>query len=214
MATPIKWSGVSITMESALGADKSISAITKANPGVCTSTSHGLTNGTYVLLSIVGMWQLDQRLMRIANVATNTFELEGEDTSLYDTFVSGKANAETFGNSIASVTEISSSGGDPEFIDTTTVNTNVRTQVPGAAQPATYTMTNIWDPTDAGLLAMNAAYNNQAAKGFKFVYGTGGKIMLFYGFPAASLLPAGSAQGLVTTQTAITVYGKPKYYAS
>ena len=89
MATVTKWSNVAVAMQSALAAADTISGITKANPGVVTATSHGLSNGDYVFLSVSGMHQLNDRVVRVANVATNTFELEGVDTSAFDTFSSG-----------------------------------------------------------------------------------------------------------------------------
>ena len=38
--------------------------------------------------------------------------------------------------------------------------------------------------------------------------------MVFYGYTGGNLLPGGSAQGLVTTGTVITMNGSPSYYAS
>ena len=38
--------------------------------------------------------------------------------------------------------------------------------------------------------------------------------MAFNGYVGGNLLPAGQAQGLVTTQTVITMNGSPTYYAS
>jgi hypothetical protein len=214
MPSPIKWSNVAAAMQSALGTPKTITNITKASPGVVSSTSHGLSNGTYVILDIVGMYQLDRKIARVANQASGTFELEGIDTTLFDTFVSGTATAITFGTNIATATTINAAGGDYDFIDTTTIHVNARTQMPNLPNPATFTMDNIWDPADAGLLALKAASDNQLQKGFRFTFGTGGKIMLFYGYVGASLLPGGQAQGMVTTQTVITMNGTPTYYAS
>jgi hypothetical protein len=87
MATARKWSNVAIAMQSALAAAKTITAITKANPGVATSPAHGYSAGTYLLLTVAGMFQLDQRVVRVASPATDTFQLEGIDTTNFDTFV-------------------------------------------------------------------------------------------------------------------------------
>lgn len=98
------WSKVAVAIQSALGSALTISAITKANPGVATSAAHGLSNGDVVLISAQGMHQVDQRVFRVANVAANTFELEGEDTTNYDTFTSGDAKLITFGTTLATAT--------------------------------------------------------------------------------------------------------------
>ncbi len=75
-------------------------------------------------------------------------------------------------------------------------------------------MDHIWDVTDTGLLALKTASDNQAKRVFQFTFGTGGKKMLFAGYVGCSLLPGGSAQQMVTTQSVITMNGTPTYYGS
>jgi len=68
---------------------KTITAITKANPGVVTSASHGFSNGDRVrLYDVMGMTEVNGETYTVANVATNTFELSGVDTTSYTTYVS------------------------------------------------------------------------------------------------------------------------------
>lgn len=214
MATARKWSNVAVAMQSALAAADTITGITKANPGVGTSVAHGFNNGDYLFLTILGMHQLNFRVARVANKTADTFELEGIDTTLFDTFTSGTAEVITFGTSITTATSISSSGGDFDMIDTTTIHSNAKTQIPGLPSPSSFSMENIWDISDAGLLAMKSAYDAQAMRAIKFTFGTGGQIMVFAGYVAASLLPGGSAQDKVTTPSVITLYGSPTYYSS
>ena len=100
-------------------------------------------------LSVQG-WQLDQVVARIANVAANTFELEGIDATSYDTFTSGTANEVTFGTTLSSVSDINVSGGDFQMIDVTTIHDNVKKEIPGSASPVSISMTANWDrPTPA-----------------------------------------------------------------
>ncbi len=54
MATARKWSNISISMESARAAAKTITGITKANPAVVTAPAHGFSNGDRVILQSVG----------------------------------------------------------------------------------------------------------------------------------------------------------------
>ena len=208
-----KWSNVAIAMESARGTDITITAISKAAEGVVTATNT-LANGDYVLLTVNGMYQISGRVARIKAVSGSGFTLEGVDTASFDTFTSGTANKITFGTSITTATSVSSSGGDYDFIDTTTIHGNGKTQMPGLAAPASYSFDNIWDVADAGLIAMKNAGDAQALKAFKFTFGTGGQIVSFAGYVAANLLPGGSSQQLVTTQSTITMFGSPSYYAS
>lgn len=214
MPTVRKWSNVAVAMQSAIGAAQTITGITAASPGVVTTSGTLPSNGDFVLLTVQGMHQVNSRVFRVAGATGSTFELEGEDTSSFDAFSSGSFQVITYGTSITTGTNISSSGGGFQFIDTTTIHGNSRTQVPGLPDAATYTIDNIWDISDAGLLAMKAASDAQAQRAFKFTFGTGGQIMAFNGYCGANLLPGGSAQDKVTTQTVITMEGTPTYYAS
>ena len=78
-----------------LEANKTITAITKANPGVVTSASHGFANGDTVVISgVVGMTQVNGKRFKVASVATNTFALQDVDgnnvnTTSYTTYTSG-----------------------------------------------------------------------------------------------------------------------------
>lgn len=213
MATPKIWSNVGVSMQSALATADTVTAITKANPGVVTATAHGFSDGDYVLLTVVGMSQVDGRVFRVANSDANTFELEGEDTTAYDTFTSGTAEAITFGTSIGTIRTLSASGGDPNFIDTTTIHDNVSKQIPGIASAISYSIENIWDASDTALLAMKAASDANAQRAFKFTF-SDGQIMVFNGYISAPNLPGGSAQDLITAAATITMYGTPTYYSA
>ncbi len=59
------------------GSAKTITAVTKANPGVLTSNSHGFSNGEEIYITGVGgMTELNGRNFIVANVTTNTFTLK------------------------------------------------------------------------------------------------------------------------------------------
>lgn len=215
-----KWSNVAIAMQSALAAAKTLTAITKASPGVVSSTAHGYSNGDYVYLDVQGMWQLHGRVFRVASVATDTFQLEdvsggtGLSTAAFDTFTSGYAYKITFGTSITTATSMNVTGGDYSMIDTTTIHGNQKSEVPGLPNSLSMTFDNLWDPTDAGQAAMKSASDAQAIRAFKFTFGTGGKIMVFAGYVGFAGAPAGSAQDKVTSQAVITAHGTPTYYSA
>lgn len=213
MANAKKWSNVAVAMQSVLASAITVTAITKAAEGVVTATNT-LANGDYVVLSVQGMRQVDDRVFRVKAVSGTGFTLDGEDTTAFDTFVSGTAQKVTFGTSITTATSLSASGGEFDFIDTTTIHQSARSQIPGLPSAATFSFDNIWDVSDAGLKAMKVASDAQAKRSFMFTFGTGGQVMVFNGYVGASLLPGGSAQQLVTTKTTITMNGTPSYFSS
>lgn len=71
--------------------NKTITGITSANPGVVTSAAHGFSNGQRIMLltSSSGVVELDQREYLVANVTTDTFELNDLANSPVDTTAMG-----------------------------------------------------------------------------------------------------------------------------
>ena len=85
-----------------LEGDKTISAITKANPAVVTATSHGYSNGDEVVISSVGgMTEVNGKRFLVADKTTNTFELQDKDgvdinSSSFTTYTSGGVSNKVF----------------------------------------------------------------------------------------------------------------------
>lgn len=213
MPTVSLWSDVTVNMQSALATAVTITGVTKASPGVVSHSGTDPSDGDYVVITSTGMSEIDGRVFRVTGQAAGSFSLEGEDTSGYGTFSSGSFQVITYGTTLSTVTDLSASGGDFAFVDTTTIHSNVATQIPGTASASTFTFTNIWDVSDTGLTAMKTASDNKAERAFKFTMANG-QIMVFNGYVGATLLPGGSAQDKVTTQTVVTMYGTPSYYSS
>ena len=207
------WSNVQIAMQSAAAATKTITAISKASTGVVTSAAHGDSNGDYVVLAIQGMWQLDNRVCRVASVATDTFQLEGIDTTNYDTFTSGTASKLTLGTTISSAADINVSGGDFDMIDVSTIHSNVKQVTPGASSPVQVSMNLNWDPSDAGQVAMKTASDARAQRAFLFTFSDSSK-WVFVGYVGFSHSPTGQALNKVTSPAVITAYGRPNVYTS
>lgn len=207
MAKISTWTDVDVFMESAIGAEKTITGITKANPAVVSSVAHGLTNGDYVLIKAQGMAEVNGRVFRVANSATDSFALEGEDSTLYGTFASGTAQEETFGTTLATLTSVAASGGEFDSIDTTLIHDRAKSSIPGLASASEYTFESVWDVSDAGLIAANQASKTKSQKAFMIVFANGQRVM-FYGYIGAQLAPGGSTGGIVTTSVKITAQGQ------
>lgn len=85
-----------------LEADKTITAISQANPGVITSNTHGFANGDEVFISTIkGMTRLNSRFFLVANSTTNTFTLtdingNAINTTTLSAYVSGGTAARVY----------------------------------------------------------------------------------------------------------------------
>jgi len=213
MANVSIWAGVAVAIQSALAASKTVTAVTKASPGAVSSTAHGYSDGDYVLITALGMSQINGRVFRVSGSATNSFNLEAEDTTLYDTFTSGGAQKITFGTTVSTLTTVNASGGDFDFIDTTTIHDLIKSQIPGQATSSTYTFDSIWDVADAGLVALKTASDNKAQRCVRFTFANAQKLV-FNGYIGTTLSPTGSAGDKVTTPVTITAFGRPTVYST
>lgn len=209
------WSNVDIDVQSALSSAQTISGITKASTAVVTYVGADPSNGDYIVVTAQGMSQVDGRIFRVANVNAggNTLELEGCDSSAFDTFSSGSFQIITFGTSLQVVSGVSASGGDFQMIDVTTIHDTVQKQIPGNASPTTFNLDCQWQPDDAGLIALKAASDAKALRAVRITFANGYKYLVT-GYIGATLSPGGQAQGVVTTPVVVTAYGRPTVYGS
>lgn len=213
MANVTTWTDVDVFMESAIATAKTITGISKAAEGVVTATAHGYANGDYVLIKAQGMAEVNGRVFRVKSVATDTFVLEGENTTDYGTFTSGSAQKLTFGTTLSTLTSVSGSGGEFDMIDTTTIHDKAKSSIPGLASATEFSFESVWDVSDAGLQAAKAASNTKAQKAFMIVFSNSQRVV-FYGYIGAQLIPGGSTGGMVTTSVKISAQGALTAYAS
>lgn len=209
-------SGLAMLMQSAIAAAKTITAATNAAPGVFTSVAHGYNDGDHILLEVEGMPTLNKRVFQVYAKATDTFQLEGidgasgVDTTSLGTFTSGTAKKLTMGTSITGVGQFSPTGGEPKFVNTTTVHDLSDKQAINGATAQSFGLTMQWDPSNAGQQAMNAAFLASASKAFKITW-PNGRFMMFYGSVGYNMAPGGSSQDVTTSPAAVTFEGNPTY---
>lgn len=154
--------GTIFALATALAAPVTVSAITNANPGVATATAHGYTNGQILLLSMPS--RLDQRVVRVAAQVTNTFNLEGIDTTSTSQYPSGfgvgTAQLASSFVSVSQVTDVQSAGGEQQFFQWVYLEDGRQRQRPTFKNARSLTLVMDYDPTlpwHAALLAADIA---------------------------------------------------------
>lgn len=207
------WSKVAVGIQTVLDAAKVVTGVTKANPAVVTSNAHGLANGTVILVKLNGMIEANDGVYEVANQTTNTFELKGLDSTLFNSFTSGTAQAVTLGAAASTIQDVNGSGGEPKVTDITTVHDDTDKEMPGNKTAISYTFGNIWDPADAALIELKKADNVKGERVVRMTFATGAKVY-FNCYPTASLAPGGSKGEVVTTQTGFKLRGPITAYAS
>ncbi|WP_339913546.1 ubiquitin-activating E1 FCCH domain-containing protein [uncultured Brevundimonas sp.] len=68
-----------------IGSSKSISNITRANPGVVSASSHGFASGDFIWINgVSGMSQINDRAYRVKYISANSFSLETWNGSFWN----------------------------------------------------------------------------------------------------------------------------------
>lgn len=147
------------------GSTKTITAITNANPAVCTSTAHGFTDGDIVNITS-GWGRVNRRSFKVSGALTNSFELSGldtSDTSIYPSGSSaGTAREITTFTQVTKVMRPATSGGDPKSSEYKFVEDDITYSLNDGFSAMTLTMDIDDDDTTAGYAALKALTDSQA----------------------------------------------------
>lgn len=207
------WSKVKVAVQTLLGTEKPITAITKANPAVASSVAHGITDGAWVLLKLVGMSQLNYRVVRVDTVLTDSFVLEGIDSTAFDDFVSGTAEVITFGAQAGTLQSFSPTGGEAAGIPVSTIHTDQDYEIPGNRTPIVIASNSLWVPSDPALLAMKGFDDIKTPGCVLLTFATGAKVA-FAAFMSCNISPQGDAGQVVTTSVGMRLRGLMTNYAT
>lgn len=138
--------GTTFFIASAYGTAKTTTVVTNSAAlanAVVTAAAHGYANGDIVEITS-GWGRLNRRTFRIVSVATNTFELEGADTSNTTFYPPGSGlgsvrKINTF-TQITSVMSPQSSGGDPKTVTYKFIESDVEYSINDGFAASSYTM--------------------------------------------------------------------------
>lgn len=215
---PQKAQGTTIQVASAAGATDAITAITNANPGVVTSTSHGNANGSVgVITGVVGMTQLNNRAFIVANTATNTLELKGVDTSTtlgYGVYSSGGVWTP---QTMVNIGECRSIGpgfdGEASEIDTTHLASTAKEYLLGLQDFGNYSLSVFMpSPNDTGQTRLRTLKAMASPAAFLITLPSGQSaafMALVKSFAIDAIEPDGTVQASIN----LRVTGEPSFFA-
>lgn len=172
--------GTTFFIASAYAASKTVTVVTNASEAVVTSAAHGYNNGDIVEITS-GWGRLNLRNFRIKSVATDTFVLEGADTTSTTLFPAGSGigsvrKVSTF-TQITGVMNPQSSGGDPKTVTYKFVESDVEYSINDGFSATNYTMELDADSIGgAGYTALKALTDVQTYTCLKMVTRSGSLI--------------------------------------
>jgi hypothetical protein len=212
----IKSQGALLSVSSASAATKTITAITNANPAVCTSTAHGYLQGQIITITgVVGMPAINPTgsfgVFVVDTPAANTFNLKGIDSTLYGTYVSGGSASLQTMLSVGAVTNLTGFDGQSSEIDVTNLQSTAKEYLVGLQDFGNVTLT-VWQVTDAGQLRLRTLKTSSAIAAYTITL-SDLSVAAFAAFVKQYSFDAGGPDNAIKSSVSLRVTGAPSWFA-
>ena len=199
-------------------AGTSITAITNANPAVCSATNT-LAAGDYVLINS-GWGLLDSRVVRVASSPAptgGTFALEGVDTSDTTKYPAaggaGSFKKITAWTALSQIKGVSASGGTQQFADITCINDVTKRNIPTVKDAVNMTIEVFDDPSLSWYADVMTADLARSPYGVLMTFANDSKLA-GNAYWALSRIPNIATNEALTAQISLSFAGEPIRYAT
>ena len=207
--------GSSQQFSQTFASDKTITALTNANPAVATSTAHGYATNDEILLTS-GWEDATDSVYKVTVIDANSFSIQGLDASNTSFFPAGtgtgSAQKLSGWTSIPQVLTINSSGGDARFTDVAPLSKRNAVKIPTGFNATSVTMSLAHDASNANYQTMLGISRTLTKVAFKQVI-SGGATTYGYGYMNVSEMPKLNNNQVNTVDAAITVLGRSISYS-
>ena len=208
--------GSTIHIASGTGAAINVTAISNAVQAVCTAAGHGLANGDYVILTS-GWSRLTDKVFRVAGSTTNTFDLEGQDTSDVNIYPAGggvgSVKKISGWTQLTQVLETTSQGGEQQFATYQFLEADREVRIPTTKSGGGLTINVADDPTLPGYQLASKANDDRLARAVRVTTSSGSKI-LYYSYVTIDKTPSMSVNNVMACQATLSHLNEPVRYAN
>jgi hypothetical protein len=208
--------GALVALASGYGSALTVTILTNANPAVATSTAHGLANGDYVEVTS-GWSRLTDKILRVANVTTNTFELEGYDTTSTTIYPAGTGTGSvrkiTGWTQLSQVLNSSSSGGEQQFLDYQLLEGDSQKRIPTFKNSAGLTFEIADDATLAGYILASAANDDRLPRAIRITLPSASKL-LYNAYVSLNKTPSLNVNQIMSCQVTMSLKAEVVRYAT
>tara|TARA_R110000772_G_scaffold23646_1_gene63137 strand:+ start:8939 stop:9580 length:642 start_codon:yes stop_codon:yes gene_type:complete len=204
-----------IEMQSVLDTAKTITAISQAAEAVVTGTHDFIAGDLIVIDAVVGMTEINKRVVRVLSVNTTVdFTCEALDSTGFTAYASG-GTAEKVTTFLAfdNATSFNYPEPTPNRIDVTTIHVNTKVEVFGLDDAPQITIPLIADPFAAHVVEMRAASIAKTNRVFRITM-QNGNILIMNAAVAGGRGFDGAVGAVGTGQAALTLAATEQWFAS
>lgn len=208
--------GSIVAIASGYGSELTISAITNANPGVATSTAHGLSDGDFVEVTS-GWSRLTEKIVRVDNSAANAFDLEGIDTTLTSIYPVGggvgTAREITGWTQLAQILTSTSEGGEQQFATYQFLESDAEKRIPTTKSAGGINFGIADDPSLAGYILASVANDDRLPRAVRITLPSGA-VLLYNAYVSLNKTPSLTVNEIMQCQVTLSLLAEPVRYAS
>lgn len=208
--------GSTILIGSTYGSPVTVTAISNASTAVVTANGHGLANGDYVVINS-GWSRINGKVFRVAGATTNTFQLEGLDTTSTTIYPPGSGTGTvkevTAFVQIPQILTSATNGGEQQFLEFQFLESDAQTRIPTVKSASGLTLSIGDDPSTAGYAVLSAANDDREPRAVRVDLANGSKI-LYNGYISLNRTPSLTVNELATSEVTISFVNEPQRYAS
>lgn len=207
--------GALVAMASGYGSPLTVSAITNANPGVASSTGHGLTDGDIVEVTS-GWSRLTEKVVKVDQLTADTFGLVGIDTSLTSIYSAGggagSVRKVTGFTQLAQILDSSSSGGEQQFLEYQLLEGDAQKRIPTFKSAAGLTFSVADDPSLPGYILASAANDDRLPRAVRITLPSGATIY-YNAYISLNKTPSLTVNQIMAVEVTLSLLAEPVRYA-
>lgn len=208
--------GSTVAIASGYGSAKVTTVVTNASEAVVTSAAHGYSNSDFIEFTS-GWSKATNKIFRIKSVATDTFVLEGFDSSSTTNYPAasgvGTVRKVSGFTQLAQITGSSSTGGEQQFLTYQFLEDDAEKRIPTNKSAAGVTFTVADDPSLPGYIIAATANDDRAQRAVKITL-SNSSIILYNSYVSLSTIPSLTVNELMTVEATLSLLASPVRYAS
>lgn len=208
--------GATLEIAASYGPAIPVTALSNANPAVATAVAHGLTDGDIIAVAS-GWTRLNDRAARVAASLSGTFALENINTTNVQPYPAGSGVGSvrevTGFVEISQITDLTSSGGDQQFLTFGFLADDDDRQMPTTKNPISMAVTVADDPSLAYVAVCEGADEDKVTRVLRLNLPNGDSI-LYNAYVSITSTPALSRNNLMTRVISLSLAGRPTRYSA
>lgn len=206
--------GAILEIAATLSAAKSMTALSNASPAVATAAAHGLAAGDIIVVNS-GWTRLNDKVVRVADADSGTFDLEGIDSTNTTVYTPGAGLGSVREVSawaqISQITDVATSGGDQQFTTFGFLEEDDDRQLPTTKSPISMTVTVADDPALAYVPVCEAADEDKEARPLRLTL-PNGSVIYYNAYVSITSTPALSRNNIMTRVITLSLAARPTRY--